>query len=155
MATGNKFVPDRTTILDADRYRMSDAVMMSSLRRITVMVLLLPFLLVSLLGDGIMLAKAGDSRVVVVLCTGSDQVEMVWAEDGSLVPLDEAPAGDHDKPGPCDWNLAAQNAISAEAAALPPFEPILFANRLSIERPLHARWINVLAPSARGPPILA
>ncbi|WP_148043617.1 hypothetical protein [Paracoccus methylarcula] len=129
--------------------------MMQSFRRLAVMVLFLPFLLVSLLGDGTMLAKTGDDRVVVVLCTGGDQVEMVWAQDGSLVPLDEAPLGDHDVPGPCDWNLVAQNAISAEPAALPPFEPVLFANRLWIDRPLHARRIDVLAPSARGPPILA
>ena len=118
-------------------------------------VLLLPFLLISLLGDNMMLAKASDSRVVVVLCTGVSQVEMVWAEDGSLKPAEDVPQKDHDSSGPCDWMMVTQQAVTAEPLDVLAFEPVPLMNRLSIGQPLHARRMAVLAPSARGPPLLA
>ncbi|RMC35312.1 hypothetical protein C9E81_08675 [Paracoccus alkanivorans] len=116
---------------------------------------MLPFLLISLLGDNTMLAKAPDNRVIVVLCTGTEQVEMVWAEDGSLKPADDPPAKDHDSSNACEWTTLAQQAVTAEPSDAPDFEPVLLTNRMSIGQPLHARRMAVLAPSARGPPLLA
>lgn len=129
--------------------------MVTHARRLVFAVLLLPFLLVSLLGDNTMLAKTSDSRVVVVLCTGVSQVEMVWAEDGSLKPAGDVPRKDHDSSGPCDWMMVTQQAVNAESLDVPAFEPVPLMNHLSIGQPLHARRMAVLAPSARGPPLLA
>ena len=129
--------------------------MIPLVRRFAVAILLLPFLLVSLLSDGTMVTKASDDRVVVVLCTGTSQVEMVWAADGSLKPADDAPPTDHNNSSPCDWMMVAQQAVTAGPLDVPAFKPVLRANRLSPGQSLHARRMAVLAPSARGPPLPA
>lgn len=109
--------------------------------------LVVPFLLLSLVSQGTMLAQDAQGGVTVVLCSGDGLVEMVLDPDGGL--RDKAPGSAHQ---PCDWSLHAQAAMAHADAALrvPPEPPILQNFRPA--PPDHLRRAEILAPSARGPP---
>lgn len=122
------------------------------LQRFAVALFLVPFLLLSLFSNGTMLARTADDRITVVICTGTEQVEMIWGEDGSLTPADKAPAQSHDDGQSCDWQISTHAALLTPLADVPSIAIDVVENRLSFNIPLHARRLNVLAASARGPP---
>lgn len=153
-ASDHKPMRENVTAGPKDKYRLNGTVLPDALRRVAVVALLLPFLMLSLFSNGTMLTRTADDRVTVILCIGMEQVEMVWGEDGSLTPADEAPTQDHDESLSCDWQISTQAALAAEPAIVPPVNAIFAQNDLSVNVPLHARRINVLASSARGPPQL-
>ena len=84
-------------------------------RKLLALVLLVPFLALSLLKPGTMLAPDAQGRMMVVLCGDSVPVEMAVAADGTLIPVAELPAhaGDHQ---PCGWAPHAQPLLAAAAA---------------------------------------
>lgn len=123
------------------------------------LVLALPFVLLSLLAQGTMVA-AGPTpdSFMVVLCGDHRPVEMVLDDSGDLVPIDEY-RGTHPSTPPqgapvCDWALHAQPVLDAA----PP--PVLPGQRLA--RPLsrltalpqRAALAETPAALARGPPLL-
>lgn len=124
------------------------------LRRLAVTALLVPFLLLSLFSNGTMLTRTADERISVVLCIGTEQVEMIWGDDGSLTPASEDPSPSHDDNQTCEWNISAQAAVDVPSTEIPPIRIGFVETRLSIDVPLHMRRINVFAASARGPPRL-
>lgn len=122
-------------------------------RRALGWLLVLPFLLFSLIGQGTMLAAGPDNRLTVVLCSGEGLVDMVVAVDGSLIPADEdRPDPHHDNPV-CDWAIHAQSAPGPAAATAPLPHLLLQPARHAPHVALHERRIAVLAPAARGPPL--
>ncbi|MEF9601255.1 hypothetical protein O4J55_02550 [Paracoccus sp. PXZ] len=122
-----------------------------SLRRLCCWLAVLPFLLFSLILPGTMIASDAQGSVTVVLCSGEGPVQMAVAADGSLVPTGEAPHGD---PHACDWAPHGQPLLQVAVAAAPaPLLPALRMER-SLDLPDHLYRAEMLAPSARGPPVL-
>ncbi|WP_199257517.1 DUF2946 family protein [Paracoccus binzhouensis] len=121
-------------------------------RRLIGWLAVLPFLLLSLIVPGTMLARDAQGGVTVVLCAGDGVVEMIMAADGSLSPVGKAPHGDH---RPCDWAPHGQPLLGTDIAAAPA--PLLQALGLArvLDLPGHLHRAEMLAPSARGPPPLA
>lgn len=126
--------------------------------RILALLMVLPFVLLSLMAQGTMVAAGPTPQsFMVVLCADHLPVEMVLDDDGSVITADEyrarqdAPVPKTPKP-PCDWSAHAQPVLetaptvqSARLDAPRPAEPAP-AHDLRILR------AQVLAPSARGPP---
>ena len=122
------------------------------LLRLSSLLALIPFLLLSLMMSGTMLARDGQGGVTVVLCAGDGgTVEMVMGADGRLT--EKAPHDDHaDSHSVCHWAPHGQPLLEIAspdlAAPLPVPAMLAFAGDL----PAHLRRADVLVPSARGPP---
>ena len=109
----------------------------------------LPFLLLSLVMPGTMLARDALGGVTVVLCAEGGMAEMVMAADGSLGPARQLPPGHA-----CDWAPHGQPLMSVPTLGAPP--PHLAAAMAVIPVPVTvpARPARVPPPVARGPPPL-
>lgn len=131
---------------------------LSDLGRAMALLMVLPFVLLSLMAQGTMIASGPTPQsFMMVLCSDHLPVEMVLDEDGNVVTAKEyrsrqdAPVPKTAKP-PCDWSLHAQPVL-ATAPPPPPVKPE--APRPAELAPAHDLRIlraQVLAPSARGPP---
>ncbi|MFH5774506.1 hypothetical protein ACHFJ0_09650 [Paracoccus sp. NGMCC 1.201697] len=130
-----------------------------ALGRAVALVLVLPFVLLSLMAQGTMVAQgATPQSFMVVLCADHVPVEMVLDADGNVVRADEHRAKQSEqvpkspKP-PCDWSVHAQPMLEAS-----PVLPVVAAQIGRPADPTAARdqrvlRAEVLAPSARGPPV--
>lgn len=122
--------------------------------------MLMPFVLLSLMAQGTMVAAGPQpDSFMLVLCADHLPVRMVLDDDGNVVRADEYQSP-HDLPVPktpkpaCDWSLHAQPVIG--------MQPTLGADMLFSQRPADlslataARVLRaeILAPSARGPPLI-
>ncbi|MDF3605231.1 hypothetical protein PE067_03080 [Paracoccus sp. DMF-8] len=129
-----------------------------ALRRIGVLLLALPFVMLSLLAQGTMVVRAeGPQSFMMVLCGDHDPVAMVIDDDGHVIPADEyAAPGDAPVPAsdkqPCDWAVLGQPALADLGDALPL--PFASARRADLVAALPAQILRaeVLTPAARGPP---
>lgn len=130
----------------------------SAFCRVIGLIMVLPFVLLSLMAQGTMVsAGPTPNSFMVVLCDEHLPVEMVIDEQGRVVKADEyrarqdAPVPKTLKPS-CDWAGHAQPVVADP--------PTVQAARLNVPRPaeLVAHYdfrtlrAQVLAPSARGPP---
>ncbi|SMO44651.1 hypothetical protein [Paracoccus laeviglucosivorans] len=130
-----------------------------ALPRLLALLAVLPFVLLSLMAQGTMVVK-GPAResFMVVLCGDHLPVEMVVADDGTVIPADEYRAAD-DTPVPkapkpaCDWSAHAQPVLAAgPLAALAMLTNLLPAD-LHVTPAPRAHRAEVLTPLARGPPV--
>lgn len=130
-----------------------------ALGRLLALVMVLPFVLLSLLAQGTMVAQgATPESFVVVLCADHLPVEMVLDEDGDVVPADEYRAR-HDQPvpttpkPPCDWSVHAQPML--DVAPIPVIAAVTLGRPADLvpAQGLNVRRAEVLTPSARGPPV--
>ena len=130
------------------------------LGRVIAGLLLLPFLLLSLMAQGTMVtAGPTQDTFMVVLCGDHRPVEMVLDESGNVVPAAEY-RGKHQLPDPggmkpaCGWAVHAQPML--DSAPLPTIttRTLLRPANLSSVLPLRVLRAEVLAPLARGPPLV-
>lgn len=127
-------------------------------RRVLALVMVLPFVLLSLMAQGTMVAAGPTPQsFMVVLCADHLPVEMVLDDDGSVVTAAEyrarqdAPLPKTPKP-PCDWALHAQPALDG-APVLVSARPEAFCPAALAPTPdLRLLRAQVLGPLARGPP---
>lgn len=114
--------------------------------RLLAWAVILPMLVLSMVSPGTMLRAAPDGGWQVVLCTPDGMVRMTMPQDAPGDPAADRMA--------CDWALHGQAALGAPPAAIaaPPLRLAMTAPR--IDTPLHLRRAQVLAPSARGPPLV-
>ncbi|WP_157767292.1 hypothetical protein [Paracoccus yeei] len=127
--------------------------------RMLALVLVLPFVLLSLMAQGTMVAQGTTpDSFMVVLCADHMPVEMVLDEDGDVVPADEyrarqgEPVPKTPKP-PCDWSVHAQPML--DAAPVPAVASVTLGRPADLVS-AHALAVlraEVLTPSARGPPV--
>jgi hypothetical protein len=134
------------------------ALSLSDLVRALALLMVLPFVLLSLMAHGTMVAAGPTPQsFMVVLCADHLPVEMVLDDDGSVITADEyrarqdAPVPKTPKP-PCDWSAHAQPVLETA--------PTVQSARLDAPRPVESAPAHdlrilraqVLAPAARGPP---
>ncbi|MDS9470265.1 hypothetical protein RGQ15_22220 [Paracoccus sp. MBLB3053] len=136
----------------------SVAISFAAMRRAVALVMVLPFVLLSLMAQGTMVAQGvTPESFMVVLCADHLPVEMVLDGEGNVVRADEYRA-EHSQPvpktpkPPCDWSVHAQPMLGAA-----PMLPIVAAMMgqpadLAPAHDLRVLRAEVLAPSARGPP---
>ena len=109
---------------------------------------LFAFVLWSLIGFGIMPARAGNGALVLVICTGDGVAEMAFD------PVTMTPVSDKGKGGPGDCPLAAcQSALALDPPRL-MIQPRPVAGRLApsfTETVLAVSQVTGLPP-ATGPP---
>lgn len=128
------------------------------LRQMALVVLLLPFVLLSLMAQGTMVIRApGPDSFMMVLCGEHVPVAMVIDDGGNVIPADEYAASDQDpipaKPKqPCDWAMLGQVALADPGQAMPVPGLAFRAADLAEDLPAQILRAEVLAPSARGPP---
>ena len=122
------------------------------LLRLSGLLALIPFLLLSLMMSGTMLARDAQGGVTVVLCAGDGgTVEMVMGADGRLT--EKAPHDDHaDSHSVCHWAPHGQPLLEIASPGLAAPLPVLAMPAFAGDLPAHLRRADVLAPSARGPP---
>ena len=109
----------------------------------------IPFLLLSLLMPGTMLARDAQGGVTVILCAEGSAVEMVMGADGRLT--EKAP---HDSHSTCHWAPHAQQLAEISGPDLGAPVPALVALPFVADLPEHLRRADALTPLARGPPKL-
>lgn len=128
------------------------------MRRIGVLLLVLPFVMLSLMAQGTMVVRAeGPQSFMMVLCGDHDPVAMVIDDDGNVIPADEYTSPDHgpipakDKQA-CDWAVLTQPALAGGVQPLAlPFADARAAD-LVAALPARALRAEILTPAARGPP---
>ena len=108
----------------------------------------IPFLLLSLMMPGTMLARDAQGGVTVVLCADGAAVEMVMGADGRLT--EKSPNKGHSI---CHWAPHAQQLLDVSGPALAAPTPVPMALRFAADLPERLRRADVLAPLARGPPV--
>lgn len=120
--------------------------------RLSGLLALIPFLLLSLMMSGTMLARDAQGGVTVVLCAGDGgTVEMVMGADGRLT--EKAPHDDHaDSHSVCHWAPHGQPLLEIASPGLAAPLPVLAMPAFAGDLPAHLRRADVLVPSARGPP---
>lgn len=116
------------------------------LRRLGLLALI-PFLLLSTIMPGTMLARDAHGGLTVVLCIEGGAVEMVVGPDGART--NKAPGDDHPT---CHWAPHAQQILASGAVGMAPPVPLLLAPAYSRDMPEALRRAEILAPQARGPP---
>ncbi|WP_134680495.1 hypothetical protein [Paracoccus ravus] len=130
-----------------------------ALGRAVALALVMPFVLLSLMAQGTMVAQgAAPESFMVVLCADHLPVEMVLDETGNVVPDDEyrtrqgEPVSQTPKP-PCDWSFHAQPVL--EGLPMLPLVTASPAGSSALAPRLDLRMLRaeVLAPAARGPPV--
>lgn len=121
--------------------------------RVLAHVLILPFILFATFSQGTML-EAGPTGMRIVICTGDGMVEAVMTPSGEVHRLDDpAPAHDPQLP-PCEWSMHGQPGV-ADAQTIAAATPLLALRATYVvDIPLHARRVDVLTPTARGPPAI-
>lgn len=107
----------------------------------------LPFVLLSLVTPGTMLARDAQGGVTVVLCVDGGTIEMVMGADGR--PTENAPRDGH---AACHWAPHAQQLLELSGPALAAPASLPRAPHFAGALPEHLRRADVLAPLARGPP---
>lgn len=119
-------------------------------RRVLLWALLAPFLLMSLFAPGVMLDRAADGGLTLVICSGGGTAE-VNLDPATMLPVEKAPAKSYQ---PCPWVIAG----SAVDLVSPVAIPILLGTRVApVFRPANTALRAVLAtglPPATGPPPL-
>lgn len=135
----------------------------AALSRPAALVLLLPFLLLSLVHPGTMPSRDALGHVTMILC-GSDQpVEMVIAPDGTVSPASAGQGGTGKPPGGgtgadphgCAWAPHGASLLGLDPVAIARPVPVLagLARAAMPRAPAHG---VVLPPRrARGPPGIA
>lgn len=108
----------------------------------------LPFVLMSLMMSGTMLARDAQGGVTVVLCAEGSAVEMVIAADGRLT--EKSPGSGHST---CHWAPHAQQLLEISGPALAVPAGSQSTLRFAAAPPEHLRRADALAPLARGPPV--
>jgi hypothetical protein len=116
-------------------------------------VLILPFLLFATISQGAML-EAGPNGIRIVICTSDGMVDAVMTPGGEVHRLDD-PAPSHAPQSPsCDWSMHGQPVV-ADAHPATAVTPLLeLRAAYVVDIPLHARRVDVLTPTARGPPAI-
>lgn len=128
------------------------------LRRLLIGALALPFVLVSLIGTGVMPARDAQGALVITLCSAAGVVDLA-IDPATMAPFagadtSGAPHGDSPAPdqGVCDW-------AAAQAPFLHAVQPVLAAATPRMVRAAHpfTDTIRVLSratglPPATGPP---
>lgn len=126
------------------------------------LLLVLPFVLLSLMAPGTMAATGPDGQVHIVICAGDGPMDMVMLADGTLIPASDAALGEGAAPSggddhgahhtSCAWAVHAQPVLETLAVLAPG--PVLRVTPVGYVAPVaqHHRRLAVLAPSARGPP---
>lgn len=115
---------------------------LATLRRIGLVLMLLPFLALSLLAQGVM-PDHGPGGLRLVLCTADGPVEMV-------VDLGQAPEGQ--KPLKCDW-AAGHGTTDLPGLTRQPTPPASAGRSLEAPAPAHLRAaFDPRGLFARGPP---
>lgn len=114
---------------------------------------LFAFVLWSLIGFGIMPARAGNGALVLVICTGDGVAEMAF-DPVTMTPVSDKGKGGTDGPGPgdCPW-AAGQSALALDPPRL-MIQPRPVAGRLApsfTETVLAVSQVTGLPP-ATGPP---
>jgi hypothetical protein len=114
----------------------------TALQRLGSVLLVLPFVVLSLLPAGLMPARAIDGGFVIVLCTGDGPVEMMVDLDGTDHPAISKV---------CDWTAHGAVAVVPDLLALPqatPLSPAPFVQTVAAMGPAH----DPHGIMARGPP---
>ena len=109
----------------------------------------LPFLLLSLVMPGTMLARDALGGVTVVLCAEGGMAEMVMAADGSLGPPRQLPPGHA-----CDWAPHGLPLMPGPVVVAPPPHLAVAMPVTPAPVTVPARPARVPPPVARGPPPL-
>ncbi len=122
------------------------------LGRLAQLLLVLPFVLLSMMAPGTMAATGADGEVHIVICAGDGPVDMVMLEDGSLRPASEETPGHGAPHDTCAWAVHAQPVLSfLPDEAMGPILRVTPAVHF-VHVAQHHRRRAVLAPTARGPP---
>ena len=112
------------------------------LQRLLGVLLVLPFVVLSLLPAGLMPARAADGTMVVVLCTGDGPVEMTVDLGHSKAPKMSQT---------CDWAVHGAAAVLPDLTAVPravSFGPAMPVQTVAAMGPAH----DPHGIMARGPP---
>jgi hypothetical protein len=115
-------------------------------RRIGILLMLLPFVLLSLVGQGVMPQRTAQG-ITLVLCSVDGLVEV------TLDPATGAPVPGTPDPH-CDWSTAQVLALTALPATFAPpvtLRPVEPARETPVHRPAH----DPRGLFARGPPALS
>ena len=107
----------------------------------------LPFLLLSLMTSGTMLARDAQGGVTVVLCAEGSAVEMIMGADGRLT--EKAPGDGHST---CHWAPHTQQLLEITGPALAAPVLVQMARQFAGDLPQHLRHAEAMGPLARGPP---
>lgn len=122
---------------------------MAQLRRVGILLMLLPFVLLALIPATAMPMQGADGRIVMVLCTTDGQMNVLF--DPATGEVSEVPTK---APGTCDW--AAANGPVALAETPTPAAPprILTQTPLAPQQFAYAPAHDPRGVYARGPPPL-
>lgn len=122
--------------------------------------MLLPFVLLSLMAQGTMVtAGPTPDTFMVALCGDHQPVEMVLDDSGNVVPAAEY-RGKHQLPESggttpaCGWAVHAQPALDTTPPVVVPTRTLARPVSLSTVLPQRVLLAQVLAPLARGPPLV-
>ena len=126
--------------------------------RALAIVLVLPFVLLSLMAQGTMvIAGPTPPSFTVVLCGDHLPVEVVVDDDGSLITADEY-QGKYNAPipktpkAPCDWSAHSHPMLDAASPMLGAQLPVMLMAEVTDAHDQRILRAEVLAPAARGPP---
>ena len=124
------------------------------LRRLGLLAVLLPFILTSLIGAGVMPVRSDSGVLMLVICTGDEMVEVAF-DPVTMTPVaDDADNRGSPAPGPCDW-ATAQHAFALSFS--PTFSsPIRLLVASLVPQPAVVLVVAAATslPPATGPPHL-
>ncbi|MFM7445781.1 MAG: hypothetical protein ACKO2N_18060 [Tabrizicola sp.] len=129
---------------------MRDLSTMAGLQRLLGLVLLLPFLVLTLVPAHVMPGRAADGTLTMVLC-GDGIEQSVTIDLATGLPVEDAPAGPNER---CDW--AASQGAMADLGHPAPVLPGFFA-RPAAPHPASVALADAAAtglPPSTGPPAL-
>ncbi|GHC56435.1 DUF2946 family protein [Neogemmobacter tilapiae] len=117
------------------------------LRLVAQMLMLLPFVILSLFAPGVMPTRGADGTMQVVLCSPEGPVHVTIGPDGTPIPTQDQPRDDR-----CDWAVNHVDLALLTTPALPtPLEISLAMPQADLwadHRPAH----DPRGLYARGPP---
>ncbi len=119
------------------------------LRRIGLMLMLVPFVLLALIPAAAMPMQGADGRFVMVLCTPEGRVDVLF--DPATGEVSDLPAK---APGTCDWATATGTVALNEARVLPTEPQILTLTPPAPQNFAYAPAHDPRGLYARGPPTL-
>ena len=126
------------------------------LRRLALWMALGPFLMLSLISQGVMPTRGADGTVMLVLCTPDGIIEIA-ADAQTLQPLDDGPGSPARHPDPgtgdhCPW-AGLQAPIDLTAAARMPqmLRPALPQGFAPVHTVLAANHATELPPATKPP----
>jgi hypothetical protein len=119
------------------------------LRRIGLVLMLLPFGLLALIPAAAMPMQGADGRIVMVLCTTDGRVDVLF--DPATGEVSEVPTK---APGTCDWAAATGIAVLADAPPLAARPRVLTQTPPAPQQFAYAPAHDPRGVYARGPPTL-